>query len=139
MFLTIFAEILPKSDAHRELRKTEDHMNKNTLISMNILMLVGPMAMALQVGAHQSGRGPMNEKFRAAFEACLEETGVSKPEQGQPPSEVDRLKVDSCLRSKGISLPQRQGPPPKGERPPPPPHPNESSSDDTEDGSDDAS
>lgn len=46
------------------------------------------------------------EAFHAAMDACVAETGLTKPERGVHPSEEDRAKIDSCLESKGISKPE---------------------------------
>jgi hypothetical protein len=56
------------------------------------------------------------EKFKAAFEACLSETGSSRPERGVRPSDEERAKMEACLTSKGISKPER----PRGPRGPRP-------------------
>jgi hypothetical protein len=46
------------------------------------------------------------EKFKAAFEACLTETGSSRPERGVRPSDEERAKMHACLSSKGIKKPE---------------------------------
>ena len=62
------------------------------------------MATSLQIYAQGD-----HEAFRAAMDACVAETGVTKPEPGTPPSEQDRAKIKDCLASKGISHPQGGG------------------------------
>lgn len=77
---------------------------------MILLALVPALSLA------RGGRSAAEEEqFRAALEECITETGVTKPEDGQRPSDEDRAKVDSCLESKGFKKPagpprhQRQG------------------------------
>lgn len=53
------------------------------------------------------------EAFHAAFEACLSENNLEKPERGQQPSEEDRATMQACLDGKGFSRPS--GAPPEGE------------------------
>lgn len=79
------------------------------------------------VGA-QAQRGPQDEAQRAAFEACLSENGLSRPERGTRPSDEDMAKMQSCMTAKGYERPagpphgaRPHGPPPDGARPPGPP------------------
>ncbi len=48
------------------------------------------------------------EKFKAAFEACIEETGAQRPERGVRPSDEERAKLDKCLEGKGIKKPEHK-------------------------------
>lgn len=70
-------------------------------------ILVAGMMMAFAVGLRAQDN---REAFRAAMDACVSETGVSKPERGIHPSEEDRAKIDACLTSKGITKPEGRGP-----------------------------
>lgn len=110
--------------------RTEVKSKKQNLISAMLMGLFGA-AVIFAAGSRAHGEPPTaedREKFHAAMEACVSETGVSKPEQGQRPSVEDRQKIDSCLASKGIEKPPR--PPGKGGRPQgPPPEEAQSSSD----------
>lgn len=54
--------------------------------------------------AEQQGRAE-REAFHAAFEACLTENNLTKPERGQRPSEEHRAVMDSCLQAKGFTKP----------------------------------
>lgn len=49
-------------------------------------------------------------KFRAALDACVKETKVTKLKPGQRPSEKDRKKVDACLKKKGLTPPTPPAP-----------------------------
>lgn len=78
--------------------------------------------------AQRGPRGPQDEAQRAAFEACLTENGLSRPERGTRPSEADMTKLQSCMTAKGYERPagpphgmRPHGPPPDGMRPPGPP------------------
>ena len=48
-----------------------------------------------------------NGEFREAMKTCAAETGVTRPERGQRPSDEDRAKIEACLAEKGISKPER--------------------------------
>lgn len=62
-------------------------------------------------GQRPSGSRPeMSSELREAFEECIEQTGVERPEPGTRPSEEDRAKVDSCLESKGFEKPAKRSP-----------------------------
>ncbi|UOF02502.1 hypothetical protein [Bdellovibrio reynosensis] len=53
-----------------------------------------------------------HEEHRAAFDACLAELGVEKPEKGQRPQAPDeelRTKIDECLKEKGFEPPKFRG------------------------------
>lgn len=70
-------------------------MNLRNSILTVTLMLSG----SFQTMAHDKG---------GAFEACFAETGVTRPERGQRPSDEDRAKMDACLESKGLSREHRR-------------------------------
>ncbi len=83
---------------------------------------------AVNAQAQRGPRGPQDEAQRAAFEACLTENGLSRPERGTRPSEADMTKLQSCMTAKGYERPagpphgaRPHGPPPDGVRPPGPP------------------
>lgn len=73
----------------------------NRLLGFSFLVLL----FSLQAQAQPSEAD--REKFKAAFEACLTETGSSRPERGVRPSDEERAKMEACLTSKGISKPER--------------------------------
>lgn len=67
------------------------------------------LGLALILGASMSFAQEADgerENFREAFDTCLEENGLSRPEPGQRPSEEERTLMDTCLASKGISRPE---------------------------------
>lgn len=64
----------------------------------------------------QSYAGEGREKMREAFDACLTESGVTRPERGERPSDEDKAKIDACLKSKGIEHPGKRGHQPRGQR-----------------------
>lgn len=83
---------------------------------------------AVNAEAQRGPRGPQDEAQRTAFEACLSENGLSRPERGTRPSEADMTKLQSCMTAKGYARPagpphgaRPHGPPPDGVRPPGPP------------------
>ncbi len=47
------------------------------------------------------------EKFKAVFEACIQENNIQRPEPGERPSDEMRGKMEACLASKGIEKPKR--------------------------------
>lgn len=49
------------------------------------------------------GEDRNREERRAAFQACVTETGVTKPERGSRPNEEDRQKIKTCMEGKGFS------------------------------------
>lgn len=73
-------------------------MNKTS----KILALSAFIVVAANVHAQSNDR----EAFRAAMDACVSETGVSKPERGTRPSDEDRAALESCLSSKGFTRPE---------------------------------
>lgn len=77
------------------------------ILTIAAMVLFSSLATAQQNGPPSEAD---REKMRAAMDACFSETGISKPAQGQRPSEADRQALDTCLASKGISRPP--GPPP---------------------------
>lgn len=64
------------------------------------------LSLAVFVALTGLAKAQDREAFHAAMEACVTETGVTKPERGVPLSEEDRAKIDACLESKGISKPE---------------------------------
>lgn len=82
-------------------------MNFKNAVKFTVLLL--PIVFASLVFA-QGNQG----NHRAAFEACIQELGLKKPQPGQRPSQAEFQKVQNCLSQKGIALPQR---PPAGEEP----------------------
>ena len=50
------------------------------------------------------------EKFRQAMDECAEEVGVSRPGEGEPPTEEQFKQLDACLAEKGIEKPPRGRP-----------------------------
>lgn len=88
------------------------------------------LAICLAAGSQAYGEQPNpfdREKFHAALEACVVETGVAKPAFGTRPSEADREKISTCLSSKGFTKPEggARGPRDRGEGRPPGPPPEE--------------
>ncbi|MBL7688365.1 MAG: hypothetical protein JNJ49_10040 [Bdellovibrionaceae bacterium] len=78
--------------------------------------------------AQRGPRGPQDEAQRAAFEACLTENGLIRPERGMRPSVEDMTKLQACMTANGYERPagpphgmRPHGPPPDGVRPPGPP------------------
>jgi hypothetical protein len=71
-------------------------------LKSSTLLLVTFVGLTLNVRAQDNDRGA----FHAAMQACASETGVSRPAQGERPSDEDRAKMDACLSAKGISKPE---------------------------------
>jgi hypothetical protein len=70
---------------------------KSSLLSLTVFIALTGIANA---------QSQDREAFHAAMEACISETGVTKPERGVHPSDEDRAKIDACLEAKGISKPE---------------------------------
>lgn len=81
-------------------------IKKDFMMALAMTMMLAPLA-----GRAESSQS--NDAFHAAFEACLSENNLQKPEPGQRPSEADRQTMDACLKSKGFDRPPR---PPRPEQ-----------------------
>jgi hypothetical protein len=92
------------------MMKTGDSFKKLFLV---LSLLAPQLAQAESVDRRTSH----HEAFRSAFELCLSENNLARPEPGKPPNEDDRAVIDSCLASKGLTPPPRRG----GRPPGPPP------------------
>jgi len=74
---------------------------KNLSLKAAVLSLV--LGLSIHAKAEQNNR----EEFHKAMQACIAETGVTKPEKGSRPSDEDRQKVDTCLAGKGFNKEDR--------------------------------
>jgi hypothetical protein len=73
---------------------------------MNLKSSVLSLTIFIALTGFAKAQSQDREAFHAAMEACISETGVTKPERGVHPSEEDRAKIDSCLATKGITKPE---------------------------------
>ncbi|RYZ81343.1 MAG: hypothetical protein EOP06_23700 [Proteobacteria bacterium] len=80
---------------------------RTSLSSPLFLIVLGFGSLTLAAEANQT-----REQFHQAFEQCITENGLTRPEPGTRPSEEDRTKLDTCLTAKGIT----QRPRPRHER-----------------------
>lgn len=91
---------------------------KITQLNRIILALVFSTLSFQVVQAQEEDHSAQREAFKAAFDSCLSELGIEKPEKGQRPQAPDdstRTQIDACLKEKGFEPPaHRKGGPPGG-------------------------
>ena len=75
-------------------------------IKKDFLMVFALTAMLAPLAGRAQSSGN-NDAIRAAFEACISENNLQKPEPGQRPSDADRATMDACMKSKGFDHPPR--------------------------------
>ena len=71
------------------------------MTSVHVFTLAFFILAAIKVSAQED-----REAFKAAFDACVTETGVPQA-RGVRPSDEDREKLSNCLASKGYTRPSR--------------------------------
>jgi len=76
--------------------------NKGFAMTKLFILSLATLLMSLN-----SYAGERREKMRAAFEACVQENNLQKPERGSRPSDEDRATMAACLKGKGIEKPER--------------------------------
>lgn len=83
---------------------------KEVLMLIAIVSIFATQAMA-------QNENTSHEEHRAAFDSCLTELGIEKPEEGQRPQAPDdetREKIDACMKEKGFEPPKHRGGPREG-------------------------
>ncbi len=68
------------------------------MISSKKLLFLVIVSMSLNTYAQDD-----REAFKAAFDTCVSETGVTKPEKGSRPTDEDRAKIETCMSGKGFT------------------------------------